>query len=80
LIPAPNVTDNHQEKNARAMEEKGAAVVVLEAECTEQRLMEEIQALLADPRRYSDMGKALQNIVIPDCAERLCDVIQGLKR
>ena len=78
LIPSPNVTDNHQEKNARAMEEKGAAVVVLEAECTEERLMQEIQALLADRQRYSDMCKALQNMVIPDCAERLCDVIQRL--
>jgi UDP-N-acetylglucosamine:LPS N-acetylglucosamine transferase len=60
------------------MEEKGAAVVVLEAECTEQRLMEEIQTMLADSERYGNMGKALQNIVIPDCADRLCDVIRRL--
>ncbi len=78
LIPSPNVTDNHQEKNARALEQSGAAVVVLEAECTEQRLMDEIKALLEDRERYTCMGKALQNIVIPDCAERLCDVIERL--
>ena len=80
LIPSPNVTDNHQEKNARALEQSGAAVVVLEAECTEQRLMDEIKALLEDRERYTGMGKALQNIVIPDCAERLCDVIERLSR
>ena len=80
LIPSPNVTDNHQEKNARALEEKGAAVVVLEAECTEQRLMKEIKELLADRDRYNSMGRALQNIVIPDCADRLCDVVERLSR
>lgn len=78
LIPSPNVTDNHQEKNARALEEKGGAVVVLEAECTEKRLMDEIGALLADREKYSAMGKALQNIVIPDCADRVCDVVEAL--
>lgn len=78
LIPSPNVTDNHQEKNARAMEEKGGAVVVLEAECTESRLMDEISGLLADRQKYTAMGKALQNIVIPDCADRVCDVVEAL--
>ena len=78
LIPSPNVTDNHQEKNARALEEKGGAVVVLEAECTEKRLMDEISALLADREKYTAMGKALQNIVIPDCADRVCDVVEAL--
>ncbi len=80
LIPSPNVTDNHQEKNARALEEKGGAVVVLEEECTEKRLMDEIEALLADGQKCVDMGKALQNMVIPDCAERVCDVIEALAR
>ncbi len=80
LIPSPNVTDNHQEKNSRALEEKGGAVVVLEADCTEDRLMAEIEALLADRQKYDDMRKALQNMVIPDCADRLCDVIENLAR
>ncbi len=78
LIPSPNVTDNHQEKNARALEEKGGAVVVLEAECTEKRLMDEISALLADRQKYTAMRKALQDIVIPDCADRVCDVVEAL--
>jgi len=78
LIPSPNVTDNHQEKNARAMVEQGAAVMILESECTEQRVMEEIMALLNDKERYESMRKALQAFVIPDSAERLCRVMEGL--
>lgn len=80
LIPSPNVTDNHQEKNARALEQKGCAVIVLEGDCTEQRLMDEISKLLADKQKYTAMGKALQNIIIPDCADRVCDTIETLAR
>ena len=80
LIPSPNVTDNHQEKNARALEAKGAAVVVLEKECTPQRLMEEITALLEDRPRYIAMEKALYSMAVPDSAERLCAVMEQLVR
>ncbi len=78
LIPSPNVTDNHQEKNARALSEKGAAVLLLETECTAQRLMEEIQGLLSDQDRYGAMSKALLNLSVPDCAERLCSIMEEL--
>lgn len=78
LIPSPNVTDNHQEKNARALEEKGAAVVVLENQCTAERLMKEIDALLKDKKRYADMAKALQSMSVPDSAERLCGIMESL--
>ena len=80
LIPSPNVTDNHQEKNARALSENGAAVLVLESECTPQRLMQEVNALLSDKARYEQMRKALLKMSVPDCAERLCDAIVELAR
>ena len=33
FVPSPNVAEDHQTKNARALETKGAAVVVPDAEC-----------------------------------------------
>ncbi len=80
LIPSPNVTDNHQEKNARALERNGAAVVVLEQECTAQRLMEEITALLSDKERACAMGKALYAMAVPNSAERLCEIMEQLAK
>ena len=80
LIPSPNVTDNHQEKNARALSDNGAAVLVLEPECTAKRLFDEINALLSNQDRYQQMRKALLKISVPDCAERLCDVIEELAK
>ena len=78
LIPSPNVTNNHQEKNARALEAQGGAVVVLEKDCTAKTLMEQITAILEDKNRYDQMRHGLQSMVVPNCAERLCDIIAEL--
>ena len=80
LIPSPNVTDNHQEKNARVLEGHGGAVVVLEKECTAQRLMDEIQTILKDEGRAQEMSGALKRNVILDSAERICDIMEKLAR
>jgi UDP-N-acetylglucosamine--N-acetylmuramyl-(pentapeptide) pyrophosphoryl-undecaprenol N-acetylglucosamine transferase len=75
LIPSPNVTDNHQEKNARALSEQGAAILVLEKDCTAEALMKEITELLRNSESYSRMERALQKLCVLDSAERLCDII-----
>ena len=78
LIPSPNVTDNHQEKNARAMEREGAATVILEKDCSAELLMAQIRDLLENQDRYSQMRKALLNMVVPDSAQRLCNIMEQL--
>ena len=78
LIPSPNVTDNHQEKNARALERAGGAKVLLEKDCTAQALMDSIRQLLDDPDRCAKMRSALHSISVPDSAERLCAIMESL--
>ena len=80
MIPSPNVTDNHQEKNARVLERLGGCVVVLEAECTGAKLYEETEKLLADEPRRKAMRQALLASAIPDSADRICDIITALAR
>ena len=80
LIPSPNVTANHQEKNARALGDNGAAVVILEKDCTAQMVMEKITELLNDRKTYADMRSALMRMAVPDSAERMCDIIAQLVR
>ena len=80
LIPSPNVTDNHQEKNARVLADNGGAVLLLEKECTAQRLYDEIKALLADENRRDAMSSALRKIVILDSAERIADILEELAK
>ncbi len=78
LIPSPNVTDNHQEKNARALGDKGGAVVVLEKDCTASKLMDEIRGILKDPQRRQAMAKALHGMSVPDSAERVCAIMENI--
>ena len=78
LIPSPNVTDNHQEKNARAIAQRGGAVVMLEKDCTAQALLEQVQQILADKEQYKAMCTAMHGSCVLDSAERICDIMEGL--
>ena len=78
LIPSPNVTNNHQEKNARILEGRGGAVVVAESECTAQGIFDQIMALMADEPRRKQMSQALRSMVILDSAQRICDILEEL--
>ena len=80
FVPSPNVTDNHQEKNARILEAHGAAVVLRESECDGDRLYETACALLGDPKRLATMGKAVQELAVPDSAQKIYEIILELTR
>ena len=57
LIPFPYATHGHQEKNARAVESTGAAVVILESDLSGENLAHEIEMLLSNPDRLREMGE-----------------------
>ena len=80
LIPSPNVTGNHQEKNARVLENGGGAVVILEKDCTPEVLYAEVQGLLVDGQRREAMSRALHGMVKIDSAERICDIVEELAK
>lgn len=75
LIPYPFAADNHQEHNARAFEAVGAAVVLLDGECSAERLGQIIRELLADKNRLADMGKAAKTLAQPLAAEEIAETI-----
>ncbi|MEK3887060.1 undecaprenyldiphospho-muramoylpentapeptide beta-N-acetylglucosaminyltransferase [Bacillus sp. FSL K6-3431] len=78
LIPSPYVTNNHQEKNAEALVEKGAAYMLTEKELTSQRLIEAIDRILLDESERTNMGNASKKLGIQDASNRLFDVIKEL--
>ena len=80
LIPSPNVTDNHQEKNARVLEQRGAAVVIREADCDGRVLFEETCALLNAPQRREKMAAELEKMAVCDAAERIYNTILELAK
>jgi UDP-N-acetylglucosamine--N-acetylmuramyl-(pentapeptide) pyrophosphoryl-undecaprenol N-acetylglucosamine transferase len=78
LIPSPNVTANHQEKNAMALAEHGAAAVILEKDCTAEVVMAKIRQLLEDKQAYDQMRSALLDMAIPESADRMCAIMEQL--
>jgi len=74
------VTNNHQEKNARVLENAGGAIVVLEKECTAEKIYGLVTELLADENRRKDMGRSLHEMVRLDSAERICDIVEEITK
>lgn len=80
LIPSPYVTNNHQEKNARALSDHGAAELVLESELNSAKLIEKIDSILMQPQKLMKMGVAAKKLGVPDSAQRLLNVIKEIKK
>ena len=80
LIPSPNVTNNHQEKNARVLESGGGAVVVLEKDCTPEKIYGIVTELLADADRRKEMSRCLHQMVRLDCTQRICGIVEELAK
>ena len=78
LIPSPNVTNDHQMKNAKILADRGGAILLPEGENMGQKVYDAVTALLADKNRQNQMSAALKNMVVLDSAQRICDIIQEL--
>jgi UDP-N-acetylglucosamine--N-acetylmuramyl-(pentapeptide) pyrophosphoryl-undecaprenol N-acetylglucosamine transferase len=80
LVPLPGAPGDHQTYNAKALADRGAAVVVPDAECTGERLAAVLEALLADPDKLASMGAAARSLGRPDAAERVADLVEQYAR
>jgi len=71
LIPYPYATDNHQEKNARALEAEGAAYVIKDSELTGKILTDLIIKLIEDNELLSRMARNSRKLGQPDAVIRI---------
>ena len=78
LVPSPNVTDNHQEKNARAVENAGGARMILERDCDGDTLYNAAAELTGDSEKLSSMSAGAKALGVPDSASRIADIILSL--
>ena len=78
LIPSPNVTHNHQMKNALDLEAAGAALVISEDDLNPNNFVASIDHILLD-RKYADkMKSSSKKLGTPDASDRLISVMQHL--
>ena len=77
LVPSPNVAEDHQTKNARALSSRGAAVLIPDSECRD-RLLPEVEALITDSDRLESMKKEILKMAMPDSDEKIADEVERL--
>lgn len=78
IVPSPYVTNNHQEKNARALERAGGAVVLLEKDSSGQALFQAACGILHDEKRRDGMARAMAALGIRDATERIYQTVLDL--
>ena len=76
LIPLPFAADDHQRRNARAMADRSAGVMIDPDNLTGERLAREIVQLLEDPDRLREIETNARGMAVPDAEARVVDLIE----
>ena len=68
FVPYPFAADNHQERNAQALADAGAALVFRQADLTGNKLAEAVRGLVDDPGHLERMQSAMKSLGRPEAA------------
>lgn len=77
LVPSPNVAEDHQTKNARALSNRGAAIFVSDAEAPD-KLMETALNTLQDAELLKSLGEEARKLAKPNAASDIADEVMAL--
>ncbi len=77
LVPSPNVAEDHQTKNAQALVDHDAAVMVADADAKE-KLVDTILTLAGDKKRLKTMSENISAMALRDSDERIVDEILAI--
>ncbi len=77
LMPSPNVAEDHQTANAKALVNKNAALMVRDNEAKD-KLLTALRQLLFDENLRQTLSQNIQQLAITDAAERIADEVLGL--
>lgn len=77
LVPSPNVAEDHQTKNAMALVEKDAAVIIRDGEASEKMIANAL-ALLWDDNRQQELSANIKMMARPDAAEHIAEEVMDL--
>ncbi len=78
LIPSPNVTNNHQYKNAHVLEEKGAASLIEEKNMGDGALEKEVSRLIRDRAALAKMSENIAGFSIENTGEMIYNELKNL--
>ncbi len=78
MVPFPLAADDHQRKNAEALEAEGAARMILQQDLSGVRLAQEIERLVQSPGEIRKMEEASRKLARGDAAAAAVDLIEEL--
>lgn len=78
LIPSPNVTNDHQTKNAQSLVKRSAAILIPDSELEGLRLVKEVDSVMEDSEKRNQMGIATKKEGIPDATDRLYRLVNKM--
>ncbi len=78
LIPSPNVTDNHQYKNAKVLADNGAAILISESELNAETVTSAVESIYCDKAKAENMSKAIAKLANPKVGEEIYSYVSRL--
>lgn len=78
MIPFPQAADDHQRKNAEALQTAGAARMILQQDLTGERLAAEIASLVSEPGELTRMEERSRQLARGDAAALIVDLMEKL--
>lgn len=78
FIPLPHVSNNHQEYNARVLENVGAAKIILNKDLNAESLNRQIEEILLDTRKAEQMGQNAKTIAVINVEDKIYTEIKKL--
>ena len=77
LVPSPNVSENHQYKNAQSLVNKNAALIVEDADSS-RKLVKELFDLIKNKELQESLSSNIQKIAVRDAATRIAKIALDL--
>ena len=74
LVPSPNVAEDHQTKNARALSDKSAAIFVADKDARAQ-LVDEAIKLVSDKARIASLETEVKKLAYHNSAEVIAEEV-----
>lgn len=76
LIPLPIAGRDEQLENAKLLESKGSAEILPQSKLSEITLRKKIREILANSRRYKKNAQKAREMVIPDAAAKIVELVE----
>ena len=78
FIPFPFATENHQEYNAKVLENVGAAKTILDKDLNKESLTSVLNEMLKDKNKLIQMGRNAEKVAISNVEDRIYDEIKKI--